>query len=328
MPTAIRSEGVAGDVASGGAMGRSIDLTGREYKLLLDPDTFRGAPSDAMAGKLWSRRLKPLIGDSLDARKSGESRAEGELTLAKQRIVTFLDTRKRLLAKHGFALRSRVFVEKDERPGMPEVTLKFRTPDALLAAEFADKGRSTIADWKFEEDIAPLQIAAGSGSERVIVAKPPATYSRFSVSLNLEFDSPLATLGDAFDRFGAFERELEDAKAGPADRDLKLHAGPTICEWVFQNAQVDLGEKLEAEFGFTLWYFVTGGKRRNPCRPAASGALQPDVAEISFDLEADEGRVESGVSRRAMRLFIAMQENLPVNRRAASKTALALPTLQ
>jgi hypothetical protein len=97
---------------------------------------------------------------------------------------------------------------------------------------------------------------------------------------------------------------------------------------VFQKAEVDLGGDLDAEFGFSLWYFLKGGKRRNPCKLAASKALQPEVAEISFALDTDKGRVESDVSRRAMKLFIAMQANLPVSRRATSKTALALPPVQ
>jgi hypothetical protein len=44
-------------------------------------------------------------------------------------------------------------------------------------------------------------------------------------------------------------------------------------------------------------------------------------------LDTDHGRVDSAVSRRAMRLFTALQAALPVDRSATSKTELALPPL-
>jgi hypothetical protein len=163
--------------------------------------------------------------------------------------------------------------------------------------------------------------------KKVTRTKSRAAYSRFSVSLTLQFDDPLATLGAAFDRFGTLERELEGAAEAKVRHDLKLFAGPSICEWVFENAAVDLGSRT-AEFGLTLWYFAEGRTLKSRWKRAASGDTAPEVAEISFSYDAIDGRVDAAVSRRAMQLFKAMQGKLAVDRRATSKTALALPPLQ
>lgn len=305
-------------------------ITGREYKLLLNPRKFDSAPSNALAAAFWARKLRPVITEGLDARSDGGSRAEGELKLnpEKQRVVRFFDTGDRLLNRNGFALRSRMPTQDGEPDGAAEVTLKFRTADLLLAAELAEKVRPLTFDKKkFEEDVAPLQITTEEGAgKKVVRTKSYRSYSRFSVSLYRQLDRP-KTLGDAFDGFQAFERELRAAEAGKVKGSAPLYSGPTICEWVFDAARVDLG-KVDADFGLTLWYFVKGGTHRNPCRRASSGELAPKVAEISFALDTKKGRVDADVSRRAMRLFTAMQEQLAVDRSATSKTVLALPPLR
>ena len=150
------------------------------------------------------------------------------------------------------------------------------------------------------------------------------TYSRFSVSLDRSFDEPLKRLGVAFDHFETFEAELEAAKGGKVKNGRKLRAGPVVLEWVFQEAEVDLGGR-DAEFGFTLWYLPDGRASRRNWQRSARGAIDPSVVEISFDFKTDDGRVDADVSRRALRLFNAMQRKLPIDRRATSKTALALP---
>lgn len=295
-----------------------VTLTGREYKLLLDPRLIEGAPSDALAEHFWSTRLVPIIRESLD---SGARRAEGTLSLEKTRLVRFYDTSGRLLDTHGFALRSRVRVARGGPTGTPEITLKLRSADLLLSAAFDTKAtaRDDIKR-KFEEDIAPLQVADG---KTVTVAQPAATYSRFSVSLKRDTDSPLKRLGEAFALFAPFENALEEASGEKVKGGTGLTAGPLVSEWVFENAEVDLGDGVAAEFGLTLWYFSEGG--RPPFAAAASGGRPPDVAEISFDFDTRDGRVSSKVSRRAMRLFLAMQTRLPGRKDATSKTKLALP---
>ncbi len=299
-------------------------IEGREYKLLLDAGAFPGAPSDKTAKGFWKRRLKPLIDKTLDAKGDGATRAEGELRLKKKRIVVFLDTNKNLLARHGFALRKRTFIEDGRLTGVAEVTLKFRTPDLLLAAAYCEAAKKRDGATTLEEDIAPLQVSRGK--KPVAAAKPPSTYSRFSVSTKLLLDDPFKNLGAVFERFPMLKDGLghDAAKANAA---LKIHTGPTICEWVYQHALVDLGEDLNAEFGFTLWYFLKGGLTRTRWRQIATGGSDPNVAEISFDFKTKDGRMNAASAGRARTLFIAMEEpkRLPVNLQDTSKTALGRP---
>lgn len=297
-------------------------LTGREYKLLLKPGAFRDAPRGDLAEKFWAADLAPIINDSLGWRNSGRSRAEKALKLKKRRVVQYFDTKDRLLRDNGFALRRRIRLRDGEPDDEPEVTLKLRTSDILLASEFADRADLSDDD-KFEEDIAPLQIGTETGRSRTIRSGRRDTYSRFSVSLKRSFEKELETLAVPLDRFKAFEGELEDAIGGKVNGERKLRAGPTVLEWVFQHAKVDLGS-VRAEFGFTLWYFA-GGASPDHWQQTANGAIDPAIVEISFDYETEDGRVDAEVSRRAVRLFHAMQLALPVNRRATSKTALAQP---
>ena len=299
-----------------------VGLDGREYKLLLKPGGFRGAPSEKAAKAFWRRELKPIIGRTLDAKESGETRAKGELALKKQRRVIFLDSGNGRLAGGNFSLRLRTLLVEGEPANLPEVTLKFRTPDFLLAAEYFRLAQKHDGETKLEEDIAPLQVAREG--KPVAVPKRRSVYSRFSVSTKLlEFDGVLETMGDVFDRFGALRGSL--ARESKAAERMKLVAGPTICEWVYQNALVDLGEDLDAEFGFTLWYLFAPGAKRNPWKRALSGEVDPSIAEISFDFDTKNGRMDRAAAERASKLFIAMQHKLPVNTRETSKTALGLP---
>jgi hypothetical protein len=201
------------------------------------------------------------------------------------------------------------------------VTLKFRTPDFLLAAEYLRSARSHPGETKLEEDIAPLQVARKG--KPVAVPEPRSVYSRFSVSTKLAFDGRFETLGEVFGRFGALRDSFD--RAGVAVEDAKLAAGPTIYEWVYQYAQVDLGNKLDAEFGFTLWYIFPTGGTRNPWKRSTSSTANPRIAEISFDFATKDGRMNRAAAQRASTLFLAMQNELDVNWRETSKTALGLP---
>lgn len=303
-------------------MSGPIGIEGREYKLLLDPLRFAGAAPEKVAKRLWNKGLRPIIEQRLGPKDDGEARAEGELRLKKQRLVVFFDTKERHLARHGLALRKRTFVENGVTSGVPEVTLKFRTPDLLLAAEYCRQARRCAGDTKLEEDIAPLQVSRGE--RPAVVAKPASTYSRFSVSTSLELDAAFDTLADVLASFPMVEERV-DREGGLGAETLRLRSGAVIREWVFQSATVDLGRALDAEFGFTLWHFAKSGPKRDAWKRAATVGLDPDIAEISFDFETRKGRMESAAAERASALFIAMQEALPINTSETSKTALALP---
>ncbi len=296
-------------------------IDSREYKLLLDQAAFAGKAYEKAAKAFWSGQLKLLIATTLDAKDGKASRAEGALKLKKRRVVFFLDTKEGLLARRGIALRSRACFKNGALSGLPELTLKFRTPDLLRAVEYRRVADEHEGKTVLEEDIAPFQIARKG--RPAVVAKPRSTYSRFSVSTKRELNDTFSRLGDVFARFGALPDLLGD---GGNKADDKLRSGPTICEWVFQYACVNLGKGFDAEFGFTLWHFLDAGAKRYPFRRAESGRLKPRVAEISFDFETKNGRMDADAAERARTLFIAMQEKLRINRREASKTALGVPS--
>jgi hypothetical protein len=298
-----------------------IGIDGREYKLLLDPAPFARKPYAKAARTFWSRDLKPIIKKALDA-KDGSSRAEGALRLEKERIVLFLDTKEGHLARRGVALRIRTRFKDGELEEVPEITLKFRTPDVMLAAAYRDAAKRFGGATVLEDDIAPMQV--GRSRKPAATAKPHTTYSRFSVSTkHTDIKRAFNELGDVFQVFGALP-DLLDAGRKAADEELR--AGPTVYEWVFQKARVDLGKGFDdAEFGFTLWHFAKAGTRRLPFGNDGDVALKLRVAEISFDFKTPAGSMDADAARRARKLFIAMQEKLRVNRFETSKTALALP---
>ena len=156
------------------------------------------------------------------------------------------------------------------------------------------------------------------------MAKPPSVYSRFSVSTKVtDFHGNLKTLSDVFEQFSALERCFGRGRKAAAGE--RLVAGETICEWVYGDAFVDLGENLNAEFGCTLWYLSSAGKKHNGWKRATSGDVDPTIAEISFDFDTKNGRMDRAAAERASKLFLAMQCRLPVNAEATSKTALGLP---
>lgn len=161
------------------AMGISFArLSKREYKLLLDPGPFQGPPSLSLAERFWTGQLRPVIDDALGARKSGKSRAKGTFSYREQRFVRFFDTSDLLLDEQGLALRTREELTCGGASGELGVTLKLRTPDLLLAREFATTADISKKD-KFEEDIAVLQVMPGDGArQQVAVEERPSIYSR------------------------------------------------------------------------------------------------------------------------------------------------------
>jgi hypothetical protein len=298
-----------------------VGIEAREYKLLLDPAAFPGAASEEQAKAFWSDELKPLI-RKLGSKSDGESRAEGELKLAKQRLVLFLDAEKRPFADRDFALRARTDVVDGALSSKPsELTLKFRSPDLLLAAEYYRTAKPQNRRTKLEEDIAPLQVAANGG---VAIPKKRSSFSRFSVSTKVETDAPIRTVADAFRQFAMLDAGLVMGGQHPLAGSLKLNAGRTICEWVFQKAQVDLGT-IDAEFALTLWYIFDEPMSEALWQRAASGKVEPSAAEISFDFDTPGGQMDAQTAIRASTLFEAMQISLRVNTKETSKTALGLP---
>jgi hypothetical protein len=301
-------------------MGGAVGLNGREYKLLLEPGGFSGAPADRAVTVLW-KSLTAIIDEHLGKKRSGASRAEGELTRQTPRAVTFLDTEGRLLDELGLALRQRTELDEDdgEPNGAPEITLKFRSPDTLLAAKY--RRVVTARQTKLEEDVAPLQVK--SNGQPMAIPEKRSAYSRFAVSTKRDKEIRLKKVEHLFQPFKWLPAWLSRS----ADQDLarmRLHSGPAICEWIFEGGSVYLGAGVKGQFTLTLWYLRKDDSLESVYKWALSGKLNPRVAEISFDFDIKGGQLDAGAAERAAKLFIAMQA-LPVDRKETSKTKLALP---
>ena len=297
----------------------SFDLDLREYKLMLDPQKFSGTPSADAANQFWDDMLKPVIERRLDARNDGEPRHKKKFKLQEERIVRFWDTENCDLDQHGYVLRERVDIGADGRaaPSRREITLKLRTPDLFLAAGTPLSAVDDDAESKLEEDIGVLLVRAkdSDGAERTVVAQPPSMRSLFSrsVSQPLAVGVTLASLEDAAELYPSLD-DLAIVDGGD-DRDRSLVQGEAIREWVFEGAEVDLGENLDAELALTLWYPADG-----------PGSSPPAIAEISFKYGTIDGDVAPEVAQRALTLFLAMQAELDwASPERATKTSFGLP---
>jgi hypothetical protein len=145
----------------------SFELDSREYKTMLDPQKFSGAPTPDEANQFWGDMLKPIIERRLDARDDGEPRHKKKFKLEEERIVRFWDTDDCDLDRHGFVLRERVDVhDGQEDSSTREVMLKLRTPDLFLAAGTPLPAPGDQAEEKLEEDIGVLLVRAGAARAR------------------------------------------------------------------------------------------------------------------------------------------------------------------
>ena len=176
-----------------------------------------------------------------------------------------------------------------------EVTLKLRTPDLFLAAGTPLAAANHEADDKLEEDIGVLLVRTKdrTGEERTAVAEPPSMRSLFSrtVSQPLAAEVTLTSLDDLVDLYPG----LDDLDISGEGGDLVQ--GQLIREWVFEGAEVDLGENLDAEFALTLWFL------------AGTSNSAPSIAEISFKYKTKDGNVAPEAARRAMTLFLAIRRS-------------------
>lgn len=289
------------------------ELAAREYKLLLEPG-FELSLKAARA--FWQRRLRPIIAARLDRRDGGESRDEGDFESVGERIIRFRDTPGCVLTGCDYALRERLSAAGETaEASRREITLKLRMPDLFVVAATDLPGSQADAQTKFEEDIAPLEIAEPDRrGQSVAIASPRSMRSRFALSTSQTIEGPPQTLAQAFALFPTLEDNLQSrgAQFSPGDQ---LCDGPIIREFVCKGAKVRLGDGIAGKFALTLWQFDSTG-------PAGG------IAEISYKCKTPDGIMPGNAARRAFDLFIGLQEDLAdsVDRHHASKTALVLPT--
>lgn len=292
------------------------ELDAREYKLLLSPKRFLEAPPDSVADILWQEHLKPLINARLGSRNGGEPRYAGRFDRRTERTVRFWDTPDCALTRADLALRERLPVEDEARPGAkPKITLKLRMPDLFVVAATDLAGSGGKFSTTLEEDIAPLEVDNPKpGKRSVVVPEKRSIRSRFarSTTQKMEWTASSRTLADLSLMFPTVLDIVAGSSARP-ETQTALICGPTIRELVFEGASVRLGAAIVGEFALTLWFF-------------GSDQVAPTVAEISFKCTTVRGDIPGKAAGRALDLFIGMQElGGWVNTEHSSKTSLALP---
>jgi hypothetical protein len=292
--------------ASCGASAWGDTLESREYKLALSPNKFSGADPGGRVAELWDQVIKPAI-DRLDPDDDGDARDKHEFGGSKSRRVTFKDTPHCALKAAGFALRERVKLKKSGEDGKAKLTLKFRSPDAFIAASAKFAGSDSDEDDKFEEDVVPWTGPDGARSIRSL-------YSRSGTQI-LSGVAP-TSLRALIPLYDGLENEF--AKVGISGDVLTepLVDGQAIRELVIRDAKVDLGKKTDAEFSVTLWHAGD--------QPASA---PPIAAELSYRYGTQEGDVPGPVARRALRLFQELHARLGEwgSAEHETKTALGLP---
>jgi hypothetical protein len=291
------------------------ELAAREYKLLLDPKRFTSAPSEKTANRFWDRELKPILNACLDKRHSGAAGFDGEFGPAQKRIARFWDTADCVLTKGQYCLRERGPVDDTSRR---DVTLKLRMADVFVVAATHLPGSHRNALTTLEEDVAPLETLDlhRPGAEKISLSSPRSIRSRYSLSITQSVASAkkLRKLSDAFSFFPSLKANLTASGATEVIARRALEQGPEICEFVFGGPRIRFGDGAVAKVCLTLWNFEPVGSTAN-------------VAEISFKYRIGDGVVSGDAARRALTLFVGLQEDLGawVNLREDSKTKLALP---
>jgi hypothetical protein len=310
-------------LASAGVAADGIKVDSREYKLMLDPARFSGGQPTQDVDRFWDQHLAPLVAKRLDPREDGGPRHKARFKLEHEqgRQVVFRDAESCVLDTNGFALRERTKMKKGKPdPDERKLTLKFRTPELFLAAGTQWRGLDKSAKAKFEEDIAPLieRTRTESGKVATVFARPPSIRSLFSISVtqDLEPQETLQTLADVTRLNPGLEGILKGAGVKTTALDATLVKGDEFHERVYSGALVDLGHDTDAKLELTVWQ-----------RAGEQPSTAPEAAELSFKYDTSHGQVDRAVARRALALFLAMQDGLAIwtSPEHQTKTSLALP---
>jgi hypothetical protein len=284
-----------------------LELDSREYKLMLKPENFTGAdPRDAI-DRFVRDELVPLVRAQWNTDAAERLQNKG-LKLAKSRIVRFKDTANCLLSRSGLAWRERFKLDASgARSGEATGTLKFRSPDAFLAAGSRKSGGD---DCKFEEDLTPVAIR--TGPSKGVVADPRSVRSQFSQSCSREFATASlpGNLAAAAGLNPSFESGLH-AAFSTADMSLQLVPGDEFLERVYERDELKLYGETEAEVALTIWY------------PAAGDHNKPFIAEISYKYDTKKHDVERETAQRALALLLKLQDSTWADPSALTKTSYA-----
>jgi hypothetical protein len=139
-----------------------------------------------------------------------------------------------------------------------------------------------------------------------------ATRSRFSRSTDVDARHP-KTFGDLDALFPTLGKNLLDAGATAVPHDAtELIPGRKVKEFAFKGITADLGQGYDLEFTLSVWIFEDD---------------PPNVVEISYKCDAQDGRMKRAAAQKSMDLFLQIQKDLQkhIEMDETSKTARAIP---
>lgn len=201
-----------------GAAFANPQVNSREYKLLLNPEKFRGSPEQAAAqvDAYWN-----VLADVV--RASTRLTPAGNFNMTVDRTTRYYDTPGScLLLKNGLSFRERI--QGDGR----EISLKQRMPgDGRATPAFDIRARSWHAKDKLEEDIGGKSAVVSNSSKQTIA-----------------MDEKLASVAD----LNALFPGTSVLRIPPATP-FAVVGGLNIRELVYRGA--DMGHP---RFSLTLWY--------------------------------------------------------------------------
>jgi len=212
--------GLVGLVLAAGSAQAADTLTGKEYKVLLDPTKFQAQPVATANTFLGELRTK-LTAAGFDRT------VDGSFAVDKVRTVRYYDSPGTCrLNALGYNFRERV--EGTKR----EINLKFRSDSQSTAAGRDVSGSDDDAETKLDADITPPFKWVYSHS----------TTEPLSATKNLNI------LDDVVDLFPP----TEDLNL-PSQEALSIVGALSITERTYDGPQSDLGQQ-DAKFDLTLWY--------------------------------------------------------------------------
>src|SRR5215213_6743578 len=85
----------------------SVELTSREYKIMLNVNKFSGSLPKDKVNQYWNDILKVTIDETLGRKSSGKSRHEKAFKGPEERRVQYRDTGDCILAQHDYSFRER-----------------------------------------------------------------------------------------------------------------------------------------------------------------------------------------------------------------------------
>jgi hypothetical protein len=261
-------------------------VTSREYKVMLRPSRFNGDEKTLLhTSKVLWRDFSTSVSDVAVA-------ADGQLdSINMRRLITFYDTRDRLLNRAGYIFRDRRDAISEER----DVTLKFRHSDRYVAQN-RQMNASPAADakTKFEEDIKGPFVSLYSASTKVVLGRD--------------------TICKGLEDIGRLFPGIADRIAGFRDKTrIAAVNGFTARELVLTGANLQVGKtpKVDAECALIVWYDQDGA------------STKPVAVELSFRYGNKDEEYGGGATGRAFEIFRLLQSKLTkwVDPRPRTKTA-------